>query len=91
MKILRKLFGIIFERKDGVNFINLLRAHLSYEILVPKTTKLAFGFEILAPKILYKKRTKKTLMKLTTGCSTEQTAKDVELKKGERDEKLPCG
>jgi len=34
---------------------------------VPKTTKLAIGFEILAPKILYKKRVRKTLMKFTPG------------------------
>jgi len=33
--------------------------------LAPKTTKLAFGFEILAPKILYEKRAHKRLMKLT--------------------------
>jgi len=42
-------------------------ARLSCKILAPKTTKLAFGFDILAPKILYKKRAQKTLMKLTTG------------------------
>jgi hypothetical protein len=35
---------------------------------VPKTTKLAFGSEILAPKNSYKKRVGKTLMKLTLGC-----------------------
>jgi len=33
--------------------------------LAPKITKLAFGFEILAPKILYKKRAHMMLMKLT--------------------------
>jgi len=32
-----------------------------------KFKKLTFGFEILAPKNLYKKRTFKTLMKLTSG------------------------
>jgi hypothetical protein len=48
-----------------VNFINVLCASTSYKILAPKTTKLAFGFEILAPKILYKKRARKRLMKLT--------------------------
>jgi len=35
--------------------------------LVPKTTKLAFGFEILAPKILYEIHVQKTLMKFTIG------------------------
>jgi len=49
----------------GVYFINVLCAHLLHKIFAPKTTKLAFGFEILAPKILYKKCTCKTLMKLT--------------------------
>jgi len=32
---------------------------------VPKTTKLAFGFEILASKISYKKCVRKMLMQLT--------------------------
>jgi len=35
--------------------------------LAPKTTKLAFGFEILAPKISYKKCARKMLKKLTIG------------------------
>jgi len=51
----------------GVNFINILCTDFSYEILVPKVTKLAFGFEILAPNILYEKRAHKMLMKLTPG------------------------
>jgi hypothetical protein len=38
-----------------------------YKILAPKTTKLAFGFEILAPKISYEKRACTTFMKLTPG------------------------
>jgi len=50
----------------SVNFINILRVCFSFKILAPKTTKLAFGFEILATKISYEKRTRKTLMKLTT-------------------------
>jgi len=45
----------ISNHHSGVNFINLLWAHFSYKILVPKTLKLAFGFEILVPKILYEK------------------------------------
>jgi len=51
----------------------MLRNHLLYEILAPKTMKLAFGFEILVPKILYKKRTLKMLMKLTTGLKLLRT------------------
>jgi hypothetical protein len=35
------------------------------ELLAPKTTKLAFGFEILTLKISYQKRMRKTLMTLT--------------------------
>jgi hypothetical protein len=45
-----------------------LRTHFSYEsaFLAPKFhTKLAFGFEILVPKILNEKCARKTLMKLT--------------------------
>jgi len=53
--------------KAGVNFINVLCARFSYKILAPKITKLCFGFEVLPPKSLYKKRTSKTLMKLTPG------------------------
>jgi len=46
---------------------SFLGAHFLYEFLAPKTTKLAFGFEILAAKILYEKHAQKTLMKLTPG------------------------
>ncbi len=42
-------------KRAGVNFINVLCTHFSYKILVPKTTQLWFGFEVLAQKILYKK------------------------------------
>ncbi len=38
-----------------------------YKILAPKITKLCFGFEVLVPKISYKKRARTTLMKLTPG------------------------
>jgi len=51
---------------SGVNFINILLAHFWYEILAPKITNLCFGFEIFAPKILYEKAARKTLMKLTS-------------------------
>jgi hypothetical protein len=51
--------------QPGVNFINIIRMHFSYEILVPKTTKLTFGFEILEPKILYEKRSRIMMMTLT--------------------------
>jgi len=53
-----------------VNFINILGMHFLYKstFLVTKfCTKLAFGFEILAPKILYEKCAREMLMKLTTG------------------------
>jgi len=50
-----------------VNFINVLSARFSFEILAPKITKLCFGFEVLLPKIWYKKRACITLMKLTPG------------------------
>jgi hypothetical protein len=36
-----------------------------YKILAQKTTKLTFGFEILALKLLYEKCAGKMLMKLT--------------------------
>ncbi len=51
----------------GVNFINVFLRASFVQILVPKTTKLAFGFKILVPKISYKKCAWKTLIKLTTG------------------------
>jgi len=54
-----------------VNFINIFCAYFSNKILAPKTTKLAFGFEILAPKILYEKPAHKMLVKLTAGHSDE--------------------
>jgi len=44
------IFTIRINKPAAVNFINVLRAHFPYKILAPKTTKLAFGFEILAPK-----------------------------------------
>jgi hypothetical protein len=45
-----------------MSFLTMCRFHQQimreflYKNLPPKTTKLAFGFEILAPKILYEKR-----------------------------------
>jgi len=51
----------------GVNFIKVIRARFSNKILAPKITKLLFGFEVLAPKILYEKCAHKMLAKLTTG------------------------
>ncbi len=47
--------------RPGVNFINLLSARFSSEILVPKTSKLCFGFEIFGTKILCEKRMRKML------------------------------
>jgi len=38
----------------GVNFINVLRAHFLYKILVPKITKLCLGLDFLAPKFCTK-------------------------------------
>ncbi len=52
---------------SGVYFTNIFRTRFPYEnaFLAQKfCTKLAFWFEILAPKILYKKCVHKTLMKL---------------------------
>jgi len=45
----------------GVNFINVLRAHFSNEILAPKITKLCFGFatrEKLLNLLLYENRSR---------------------------------
>jgi hypothetical protein len=53
---------MLMKRIPGVNFINVLHA---FFILVPKITKLCFGFEIFGAKILYKICVSKTLMKLT--------------------------
>jgi len=47
--------------------------------LAPKTTKLALGFEILAPKTLYKKRAHKTLMKLTPHIHSFERSSDSEV------------
>jgi len=43
------------KEKPVVNFIIVFRTHFLYKLLAPKTTKLAFGFEILATKILNEK------------------------------------
>ncbi len=43
------MWNLSFKTKcfdPGVNFINVLHAHFSYEILAPKITKLCYGFEI---------------------------------------------
>jgi len=55
-------------RKLAANFINVLLASFSFEILVPKIKKLCFVFEVLVPKISYKKRARTTLMKMTLSC-----------------------
>jgi hypothetical protein len=84
-----KLLTIIFFKKielpkkysrDNVYFINVIRA--------PKITKLCFGFEIFAPKILFKKCARKTLMKLTHSQRTDNWEKlnyDIESKKSAKD------
>jgi len=51
----------------------------SYKILAPKTTKLALGFEILAPKTSYKNRAHKTLMKLTPHIHSFERSSDSEV------------
>jgi hypothetical protein len=53
-----------------VNFINIFCKRLLYKILVPKITKLCFGFvtiEKLLNSLLYKKAACKMLVKLTPG------------------------
>jgi len=57
-----------FKSFPGVNFINILRVRFLYKsaFLAPNfCTKLAFGFEILVPKISYKKHERKMLMTFT--------------------------
>ncbi len=49
----------------GVNFINILRAHFSYESALR-------SFGIFDAKILYKKRSRKTLIKLTADLVSEE-------------------
>jgi len=49
--------------RPGVNFINVLPAHFLYKILAPKATKL--GLKFWCQNFLYKKCTRKMLMKLT--------------------------
>jgi len=51
----------------AINFINILRASFSYEILAPKYTKLCFGFEIFWCQNIGKKSERKMLMTLTPG------------------------
>ncbi len=51
--------------KPGVNFINILHARFSYESKLSSFCLITFGFVIFCTKILYKKRTRKMLMKLT--------------------------
>jgi len=51
----------------GVNFINILRACFSYESKLNSFSLIMFGFVIFGGKILYKKLSRKMLMKLTTG------------------------
>jgi hypothetical protein len=59
-------FYIQVTRKKAaeMTFVRKIRA-FNVDEIDTKTTKLAFGFEILAPKISYKKRARKMLMKLT--------------------------
>jgi len=71
-------FGIcackmLMKLTSEINFINILSTQFLYVILAPKITKLCFGFEIFGNKISYKKRTHKTLMKLTPGCRKSDT------------------
>jgi hypothetical protein len=53
-------------QSSGVNIINVFRACLLYEILVPRTTKLAFGFEILASKNFVQKICAKNVDEIDT-------------------------
>ncbi len=50
----------------GVNFINILCVPFLYKTLVPKITKLCFGFEIFWSTNIGKKSSQKMLIKLTT-------------------------
>jgi len=55
----------------GVNFINILRAHFSYESASHSFSLATFwqkhSFAIFGTKISYEKHARKTLMKLTVG------------------------
>jgi len=50
-----------------VNFINVLRMHFLYKILVPKITKICFGFETFWCQNTYKKCVRIRLIKLMAG------------------------
>jgi len=51
----------------GVNFTNILLKRFSYESKMSSFLLLRFSFVIFGAKILYKKRVRKTLMKLMAG------------------------
>jgi len=52
---------------QGVNFINIVHEHFSYESKLSSFSLVTFGFVILGAKILFKKNVRKTLMTLTQG------------------------
>jgi len=53
--------------RTGVNFINILRASCSYEVLQAAFLYLRFGFGKSTKALLYEKHVLKMLMKSTTG------------------------
>jgi len=64
-RIMQILIGIFCH--EVVNFINVLHAYFSYKILAPKALKPKKSREKLLGALLYKKRPRKTLMKLMAG------------------------
>jgi len=58
---------------EEVNFINILNAQFSYESELSSISPFTFGFVIFGAKILYEKRARKSLMKLTVAGSPIDT------------------
>ncbi len=56
--------------EPGVNFINVICARFLYKIFGAKTSDPKHSFVIFGAKIVYEKRVRKTLMKLTPEVST---------------------
>jgi len=62
-----RLVNLNPRHNHGVNFINVLHTHFLYKILEPKISNPKHSVVIFVAKILYEKRVRKTLMKLTHG------------------------
>jgi len=77
----RKANSSSFRRRklhtQWVNFINVLRAYFTYEILAPKITKLKCNQRKLRNLLLYEKGARRTLMKLTPRCKTHSTFRPI--------------